>query len=340
MTWTKRLICALLVLAAPSGAIRAQSVEESTVEAASEVLREIMAIPAKAIPASLLADAHGVVIIPGMVKGGFVVGVRHGKGVIVTRNPSGEWIAPVFITVNGGSVGLQAGLQATDVIAVFRTRQGTDKLMRGKFTIGADLAVAAGPVGREASAATDGQLKAEILSYSRSRGLFAGVAIDGAVMQVDHRATAIYYAPTAGQPHGPVPASGIKLVEQIAAYADAKKRVAVNVKDVPMVPAPPDDAEAIRAQLAESSLRLHKVLDPQWRAFLALPGEVYAEGKTPAKETLALCLDRYSTVTNDARYQSLSAHAEFRETHALLLRYRSAVEGGKSVTLKLPPPPH
>jgi SH3 domain-containing YSC84-like protein 1 len=340
MSWTKKLICPLLVFAMPSGAIRAQSVEESTVEAASEVLREIMAIPAKAIPASLLADAQGVAIIPGMVKGGFVVGVRHGKGVIVARNPSGEWIAPVFITVNGGSVGLQAGLQATDVIAVFRTRQGTDKLMRGKFTIGADLAVAAGPVGREASAATDAWLKAEILSYSRSRGLFAGVAIDGAVMQVDHRATALYYAPTAGQARGPVPASGIKLVEQIAAYADAKKRVAVNVKDMPSIPPPPDDVEALRAQLADSSLRLHKILDPQWREYLALPGEVYAEGKTPAKDAFAKCLDRYSAVTNDARYQALSAHAEFRETHALLLRYRSAMEGSKSGALKLPPPPN
>jgi len=179
MTWTKMLVCALLIVAVPSGAIRAQSVEEGTVEAASEVLREITAIPAKAIPAALLADAHGVVIIPGMVKGGFIVGARHGKGVIVARNAAGEWLAPVFITVNGGSVGLQAGLEATDVIAVFRNRQGVDRLMRGKLTIGADAAVAAGPIGRDASAATNAQLKAEILSYSRSRGLFAGVAIDG-----------------------------------------------------------------------------------------------------------------------------------------------------------------
>jgi len=179
MTWTKKLVFALLVVAVPSGAIRAQSVEEGTVEAASEVLREITAIPAKAIPAALLADAQGVVIIPGMIKGGFVIGARHGKGVLVARNAAGEWLAPVFITVTGGSVGLQAGLEATDVVAVFRNRQGVDRLMRGKLTIGADAAVAAGPIGRDASAATNAQLKAEILSYSRSRGLFAGVAIDG-----------------------------------------------------------------------------------------------------------------------------------------------------------------
>ncbi len=148
MTWTKKLAFAWFVLAVPSGAMRAQSVEENTVEAASEVLREIMAIPAKAIPAALLADAHGVVIIPGMVKGSFIIGARHGKGVIVARQASGDWLAPVFITVSGGSVGLQAGLQATDVVAVFRNRERVDRLMRRKFTIGADAAVAAGPIGR------------------------------------------------------------------------------------------------------------------------------------------------------------------------------------------------
>lgn len=342
MTWIKKLMFALLVFAVPSDVLRAQSVEESTVEAASEVLREITAIPAKAIPASLLADAQGVVIIPGMVKGSFIVGVRHGKGVIVARNASGEWIAPVFVTVTGGSVGFQAGLQSTDVIAVFRNRQGVDRLMRSKLTIGADAAVAAGPVGREASAATDAQLKAEILSYSRSRGLFAGVAIDGAAIQVDHRAMAAYYAPKPGHPQGAVPASAIKLVEQIAFYAAPKNKAALNIKEVPMLPAPhqADEVEVIRAQLAESSARLHKILDPQWKEFLALPGDFYAEGKTPTKDAFGKCLDRYGVVASDARYQNLSSRAEFRETHALLLRYRSVLDESKSGTLKLPPPPH
>ena len=342
MIWTKKLVCVLLVLAAAPGALRAQSAEEGTVEAASEVLREIMAIPAKSIPASMLADAQGVAIIPGMVKGGFIVGVRQGKGVILTRNASGEWIAPVFITVTGGSVGLQAGLQSTDVVAVFRSRQGIDRLMRGKFTIGADAAVAAGPVGREASAATDAQLKAEILSYSRSRGLFAGVAIDGTAIQIEHRATATYYAPKPGQPKGSVPVAAIKLVEQIAAYADPRNKAAANVKEVPTLPQPQiDEVEVVRAQLAESALRLHKILDPQWKEFLAIPGEVYVEGKAPAKEALARCLDRYGAITDDARYRDLAARAEFRETHALLLRYRSALDGSPSNTLKSasPPPP-
>jgi len=341
MAWTKRWIFALLVLVAPIAAVRAQSIEDGTVESASEVLREIMAIPAKGIPASLLADAQGVVIIPGMIKGGFVVGVRHGKGVLVARNAAGDWHAPVFITVTGGSVGFQAGLQATDVIAVFRNRQSVERLMQKKFTIGADVAVAAGPVGREASAATDGQLKAEILSYSRSRGLFAGVAIDGASMQVDHRATAAYYGPKPGLPNGGVPIGAVKLVEQIVAYADPKARPIVNVKEVPNVPPPhpADEVDIARAQLAESSLRLRKVLDAQWRDFLALPGEIYVDGKPPAKDALIRCVERYGVVAGEARYQELAGRADFRETHALLLRYRIALDGSTADTVKLPPPP-
>jgi SH3 domain-containing YSC84-like protein 1 len=341
MTWTKILVCALLVLAVPVGGIRAQSAEENTVEAASDVLRDIMAIPVKAIPEALLAEAEGVAIIPGMLKGGFIFGVHHGKGVVLQRNASGAWTAPVFITVTGGSIGWQAGVQSTDVIFVFRNRRGVEGLMRGKFTIGADAAVAAGPVGRQASAATDAQLKAEILSYSRSRGLFAGVAIDGAVMQVDRRANAAYYAPRPGQPEGCVPAPAIKLVEQIASYAGARNKTEVNVMDVPLTMPPPqiDEVEAVRSQLAASSLRLHGILEPQWKEFLALPADVYAQGKTPPKDALDNCLGRYNVVINDGRYQSLSARPEFQETHGLLLRYRSALEANKSGTLKLPPPP-
>jgi len=340
MTWTKKLGGVLLVLVVNAATARAQGVEENTVEAAGEVLREVMAIPARSIPESLLAEAQAVAIIPDMIKGGFVVGVRHGKGVVVTRDASGAWRAPVFISVTGGSIGWQAGLQATDVVVVFRNRRGVDGLLRGKFTLGADAAVAAGPLGREASVATDGQLKAEILSYSRSRGLFAGLAIDGAVMLINHRANALYYAPRPGQPTGAVPASAIKLVEQVAAYAGPKHRVAVNLREGPMTTILPqaDDVEAARVQLADSSQRLHKILDSQWKEFLALPGEVYVEGAVPPKDTVDKCLSRYSVVTNDARYRDLSARPEFQETHTLLLRYRHALEGITG-TLKLPPPP-
>lgn len=339
MTW-KKLMGGMFVLVVSCGAACAQGLEESTVEAANDVMREIMEIPIKGIPASLLADAHGVTIIPGMIKGGFVIGVRHGKGVILVRNATGEWAAPVFVTVTGGSIGFQAGLQSTDVVAVFKNRRGIDRLMHGKLTIGADAAVAAGPIGREATAATDAQLRAEILSYSRSRGLFAGVAIDGAVLQIDHRATDLYYAPKPGQPRGTVPASAVKLVEQIVAYA-GPKRAAVTVLEAPMVPQPTQAAEveAVRAQLVDSALRLQRILDPQWNEFLALPAEAYVSAKPPARNVLTRCLDRYNIVTNDARYQNLSSRPEFRETHALLIRYHTVLEGNKSSTVNLPPPP-
>jgi hypothetical protein len=162
------------------------------------------------------------------------------------------------------------------------------------------------------------------------------------VIQVDHRANSAYYAPRVGQPKGTIPVSAVKLVEQIAGYVEVKNKAAINVREFPAIPlpSPVDEAESLRAQLAESSLRLQMVLDPRWKEFLALPGEIYAEGKLPRGDAFANCLARYDVVTNDARYQSLSAHAEFRETHALLLRYRRIVEGSKSSTLKLPPPPN
>ena len=254
MPWSKRCVAAVVVFMAFAEVVRGQGVEENTVEAASNVLREIMAIPNNSIPEALLAEAHGVAIIPGMIKGAFIIGVRRGKGVLVARDASGAWRAPVFITVTGGSVGWQAGLESTDVIAVFRNRRGVEGLMRGKLTLGADATVAAGPVGRQASVATDAILKAEIVSYSRTRGLFAGIAIDGAAMLINHRANAAYYVPRPGQPKDAVPAAAVKLVEQIAFYAGPKAKVIVNLKDTPMIASLPqsDDLETLRAQLAES----------------------------------------------------------------------------------------
>ena len=159
-----------------------QSREVVIVGSACQVLHEIMAIPARGIPMSLLADAQGIAIVPNLLKGGFVVGVRHGRGVIVVRDDNGQWRPPTFITITGGSVGWQIGVQATDLVLVFKTKTGVESLMRGKFTIGGGVAAAAGPVGRQAEAGTDARLRAEIFSYSRSRGLFAGVALDGSVI--------------------------------------------------------------------------------------------------------------------------------------------------------------
>jgi lipid-binding SYLF domain-containing protein len=140
-----------------------------------------------------MKDAYAIAVIPDVIKAGFVIGGRHGLGLIAVKTPDGTWSNPSFVSMSGGSIGFQAGVSSTDVILVFRTQRGVDSIVHGKFTLGADASVAAGPVGRVAQAATDAQLKAEIYSYSRSRGLFAGVALDGSVMAIDNDANQAVY---------------------------------------------------------------------------------------------------------------------------------------------------
>lgn len=167
---------------------------EKTLEHATEVIDELTSIPAKGIPPKLLADAQAVVIIPRVVKAGFVFGGRGGHGVVFVKDKDGNWGDPVFVNIGGASVGFQAGVESTDVVLVFRNRKSVDRLLegKGKVTLGADAAIAAGPIGRDAMAGTDAKLEAEILSYSRSRGLFAGVSFDGAVVRTDPDSTAMF----------------------------------------------------------------------------------------------------------------------------------------------------
>ncbi|MFL5245714.1 MAG: lipid-binding SYLF domain-containing protein [Gemmataceae bacterium] len=166
-----------------------------TVESAVDALKDSASIPEKGIPQELLREAEAVAIIPDVIKVGFVVGGRHGKGVVLIKDKDGNWTSPIFVTVTGGSIGWQAGAQATDVVLVFKTKKSVERILKGKdkFTLGADAAVAAGPLGRQAAAATDVQLKAEIYSYSRSRGLFAGVSLDGSALRIDNRSNEAFY---------------------------------------------------------------------------------------------------------------------------------------------------
>ena len=147
----KPLIVAMVVGCLTWSAVRANGPAESIVDS-EHVLGELMAIPAKQIPHRLLEEAQGIVIVPNVVKIGFVAGARRGHGIVMVRDPEGEWSLPQFLTLTGGSVGFQAGVQSTDVVLVFTTRKGIDGLMRGRFTIGVDAAATAGPVGREAAA--------------------------------------------------------------------------------------------------------------------------------------------------------------------------------------------
>ena len=189
----QRLLLTGLALLLPTMAVHAEDPPLVQAKNAVSVLNEIMQAPDKAIPSDLLRDARAVAVIPDMLKIGFIFGGRRGEGLISVKKPDGTWSNPSFITMTGGSVGFQAGVSSTDVVLVFRTQHGVDSIVRGKFTLGVDASAAAGPVGRSATADTDGQLKAEIYSYSRSRGLFAGVAFNGSVLRIDYDANAAVY---------------------------------------------------------------------------------------------------------------------------------------------------
>jgi lipid-binding SYLF domain-containing protein len=181
-----------LLLLSPATTLASEK-EMKLARNAIDVLREIQNVPDKRIPANLLGEAYAIAVIPEVVKAGLIFGGRHGNGLISVRGQDGTWSNPSFIEITGGSFGFQAGVQATDVILVFRTRRGVENIVYGKFTLGADAGVAAGPVGRSASASTDAEGRAEILSYSRSRGLFAGVSLDGAVLSIDRSANRRVY---------------------------------------------------------------------------------------------------------------------------------------------------
>jgi lipid-binding SYLF domain-containing protein len=187
------LVC-LTVATLSAGPVVAANKETSIVEESCEVVDALAAIPLKGIPPALFKDAQGVAIFPGVIKAGFIFGGRYGRGVFLVRETNNSWGPPLFLTITGGSFGLQAGAQSTDLILLFKTRASVERILRGKdkVTLGLDLAVAAGPVGRQAEAATDAQLRAEIYSYSRARGLFAGLALEGAALHIDSTATEVY----------------------------------------------------------------------------------------------------------------------------------------------------
>jgi lipid-binding SYLF domain-containing protein len=194
--WTLVVLLSLLVA---TSAI-AETREERRVADATNVLDELLRIPERSIPPALLSSAYAVAVVPNVVKLGFGIGARRGKGILVVRQGDNAWSSPSFITMTGGSIGWQLGAQATDVILVFRTRKSVDRIAEGKFTLGADASVAAGPVGRHTGVATDLRFEAEVVSYSRSRGLFAGVAFEGAGLSMDRRANAAFYGTTSMTP--------------------------------------------------------------------------------------------------------------------------------------------
>lgn len=182
------LLTAVIVLASA----RSVSKETERVNKSTEVLKAFGKMK-ESIPHNLIAQYEGVVIIPGLLNAGFGVGAKRGKGVALVKLPDGKWSDPVFITMTGGSVGLQIGVQSTDLVLVFRHKGVLTKVKNGDFTIGGDISAAAGPVGRSSQATTDYKLEAEVYSYSRSRGLFAGITIHGSNLAIDKDANHAFY---------------------------------------------------------------------------------------------------------------------------------------------------
>jgi lipid-binding SYLF domain-containing protein len=184
-------LCLLTLLPAQPRAQK-DSDEAKRVQDATMIFGEIMSAEDKAIPQSILSKASGIAIFPSTITAGFVVGGTRGRG-IISRHSGGGWSSPAFLTLTGGSFGLQIGGQAADIILVINGDRGLDNLVSNQFKIGADASMAAGPVGRDAQAATDIQLRAQILSYSRARGLFAGVTINGSTVRQDEDANQRFY---------------------------------------------------------------------------------------------------------------------------------------------------
>jgi len=170
-----------------------QTGERDRAVEAAKVLTEIMNIPEGAIPDELMARAHGIAVIPHVVKGAFGIGGQWGKGLMSQRGENGNWSPPSYIEIGGGSFGLQIGVQASDVVLVFTDETGIKGLLKGKVKIGADASATAGPVGRKAEVGTDILLRSGIFAYSRSKGLFAGISLDGSVVSIDEDANRKVY---------------------------------------------------------------------------------------------------------------------------------------------------
>src|SRR5215470_2755701 len=191
------LFCLMTGIAFADDTQKAQEAKDNSkavdrVEAAGTVLDEIQGAPDNRIPEEVLGSAECVAVVPSMLKGGFIFGGRYGRGVASCRGEKG-WSAPAFFTITGGSFGLQIGGQAVDLVMLIMNKKGMDHLLQSQFKLGADASAAAGPVGRHASADTDWKLRAEVLTYSRARGLFAGLELAGAVIKQDKDSTREFY---------------------------------------------------------------------------------------------------------------------------------------------------
>jgi len=246
---------ALLIASMTTGAwSQGRGAQVDRVQTASTILNQIMSAPDRAIPDGILSGAKCIAIVPSMLKASFVFGANYGKGVATCRTEHG-WSAPVFFKVTGGSFGFQAGGQASDLVLIIRTDEGMQHLLQSKFKLGADASASAGPVGRDAQASTDLTLRAQVLTYSRSRGLFLGVSLSGGVIRQDDGDTRAFYG---GKDwtfysllNGQVPATqdSMVLLNMVEKYAPTPK-IRAQVAPAPAVTAPITVAAPVDAPAA------------------------------------------------------------------------------------------
>jgi lipid-binding SYLF domain-containing protein len=252
MTSATSLLLAAVIAASATTTANAGAREEGRLLTATEVLQEVKAMPDVRLPDTLLAHAYGIAIIPDVTKIAFIFGGRHGNGVLAVRDTlTSPWSNPVFVSITGGSWGLQAGAQSSDIILVFTTKRGIEGIAGGKLTLGADASVATGPVGRQGSAATDISFSSEIYSYARTRGLFGGIALDGSVLSIDRSANAALYGK-----------KGVSASEIISGQA----------------PMPPDTATRFLAELAKVT---NTPMRPSPAPAADVPAVTHAPGTAP-----------------------------------------------------------
>ncbi|HEY8688353.1 MAG TPA: lipid-binding SYLF domain-containing protein [Chitinophagaceae bacterium] len=171
---------------------KSQQKETDKIQAANKVLVEFSNMKEK-IPQKLFSVTEGIIIVPKLLNAGFVIAGKRGKGIAMVKNADGTWSDPVFVTITGGSIGFQVGVQSVDLVLIFKNRETLQKIGTGSFTLGGDASVTAGPVGRNSSVSTDYKMDAEIYSYSKSKGLFAGISISGSALDIDEKANSNFY---------------------------------------------------------------------------------------------------------------------------------------------------
>ena len=337
---------AALVLFSFVGTVNAQGLQPPTppsptatetgvVNEAGAVLQQLSTSRDQRIPEKLLTEAAGIAIVPHFKRGAFVIGVSGGRGVLLTKDPNGNWLAPEFISMGGGSLGWQAGIQSVDLVLVFRTPQSLNNIRNGKLTLGVDATATAGPVGRYTSAATDANFKAEIYTYSQSRGLFAGVSLGGSAIQLDVPATQRYYDIASGN-GGTVPPSAYALVNELVKYSNPVTET-IPPAGTTTFPTGETRLDPSLTNLAQSVLAMQARVDTQWQQYLALPAE-WKSGQPPTLQSVHSMLIRYERVETNPQFESLRQMPEFQSAVTELRRLAGSL-ATDSNRVVLPPPP-